>query len=64
MTIITGTALSKNTPVEVLQELERQERKATEQGNTSQIIPPAREQEEQNAPGTQTQPYCVAPVRE
>jgi hypothetical protein len=64
MTIITGTAWSKNTPVEVLQELERQERKAMEQGNTSHVAPPAREQEEQNAPGSQTQPRCATPVRD
>lgn len=64
MTIITGTALSKNTPVEVLQELEHQERKAIERGNTSCVAQPTKEQEEQNAPGTQTEPHPVTLVQE
>ena len=61
MTIITGTALSKNTPVKVLQELEWQERKATEQDVTSHVAPPAGEQEEQNSPRTENQPHSVTP---
>jgi len=63
MTIITGTALSKNTPVEVLQELEWQERKAMEQGSTSHPAPTAREREEHSAPETQIYPHYVTPAR-
>ena len=63
MTIITGTAMSKNTPVEVLQELECQERRAIEQGKTSYIDQPAKDREEQNARATQVYPHSVTPVR-
>jgi len=61
MTIITGTALSKNTPVKVLQELEWQERKATEQDETGHVAPLAGEQEEQNSTRTENQPHSVTP---
>lgn len=64
MTIITGTALSKNTPVEVLQELEWQERKVREQSNPGHVRTLSTEQEEQNTPGSHTQPYGAAPIRD
>ena len=57
MAVITGTALSKNTPVRVLQELEHLERRENGHDVRIDVAQPAEEQEEEHLkPQTQVGP--------
>jgi len=58
MVIITGTALSKHTPLRVLQELAQGERREAEREERMRLAPPADRQKESNEPqeGAETDP--------
>ena len=60
MAVITGTALSKNTPVRVLQELECAERREAGQKEQTDVAQLAEEQKEHTKPQIQAQPDSVS----
>ena len=64
MLVVTGTALTKNTPVKVLKKLDCGEPNPAVQEKPTGLGGPPEEQEGRTVPETQAEPDSVSPNRE